>query len=203
MPISNFFIPRILNWFQQGTDYSDDDIDDMRYVLRAFLWELEKTLYFTIIFLLLGLGWHIAVAMFAVLTIRPLSGGFHSDSPWRCFWWTLLGFVLAIIVFPIIPMSILVFTLVAIFSIVIIFIGSPIHIEELESFVDKSKNQSKKIKATLITIIWFLILFFKLNHVLAPAVMWIIFLQAFQLGFEYLRRKFKANKKKQLEHYSN
>ena len=191
MPISNLFIPRILNWFQQDTDYSDDDIDDMRYVLRAFLWELEKTVYFTIIFLLLGLGWHILVAMFAVLTIRPLSGGFHSDSPWRCFWWTLLGFVLAIIVLPHIPMSNTVFAFVAVFSVAVIFIGSPIYIEELESFVDRRKDKSKKIKVTTITILWVVILFFKQHHFLAPAIIWIIFLQAFQLGYEYLKRKFE------------
>ena len=97
MPIANFLIPHILHKLQKETGYSDDDIDDMRCSLRAILWELEKTVYFIVIFLLLGLGWQLLGSMVAVLTIRPLSGGFHSDSAWRCFWWTLLGFVLAVI----------------------------------------------------------------------------------------------------------
>ena len=190
MPIANIFIPRILNKIRIETDYDEDDIDMMRYSLQAILWELEKTIYLIIIFTFAGLGWHFFAAMIAVLTIRPNAGGFHSSTVWGCFFWTLLGFFLALIALPhLIPTTNITILAVAIFSIPITYIASPLRSKQMERIADTSKDAHKKIKVTIITCIWFVVLFFYAQHPLATPVLWIIFLQNLQLGIEHIKRK--------------
>lgn len=189
MPIADFFIVRILNSIRVETDYDEDDIDMMRYSLQAILWEIEKTVYMVIIFTLLGHHWPFFAAMFAVMTIRPNAGGFHSSTVWGCFGWTMLGFSLAIFVLPHIPLNDLTVLLVALFSLVTTFIATPVRSLQKERIADKSKDGQKKFKATAVTVIWFVVLFLNQTNFLAPAVLWIIFLQNLQLLIEYVKRK--------------
>jgi len=189
MLISNFFITKILNAIRSETDYDEDDIDMARYSLQVVLWELEKTVYLLLIFIILSHQWQFLAAMLSVMTIRPNAGGFHSSTPWGCFWWTLLGFVLAIFALPYIPLDNITVLLVGLFSIVTTFIATPIRTLQREKIADKSKDKSKKMIATSVTILWFTALFLKQDYFLAPAVMWIIFLQNFQLLIEYLKWK--------------
>jgi len=189
MPIANFFIPKILNKIRKETEYDEDDIDVMRYSLQAILWEVEKTIYLIIIFSLLSHHWQFFAAMVAVMTIRPSAGGFHSSTVWGCFWWTLLGFVLAIFVLPLIPISTLIIIMVAVFSVTITFIATPIRSKQMEKVADKSKDKKKKYFATVVTIIWAVVLVLNQANFLAAPVLWIIFLQNVQLIIEYLKRK--------------
>ena len=190
MPISNFFIVRILNGIRKETEYDEDDIDMMRYSLQAILWEVEKTIYLLLIFLALNYHWHFIVSFWAVMTIRPSAGGFHASTAWRCFFWTLFGFLLAFFVLPLIPLNNLTLILVGAYSVVNTYIATPVRSAQKERIADKSKDGQKKIKATIITIVWLIILFFNQSNFLAPAVLWIIFLQNFQLSIEYVRMKF-------------
>ncbi|MCL1990809.1 MAG: accessory gene regulator B family protein [Defluviitaleaceae bacterium] len=192
MPIANFFIVRILNYIRVETDYDEDDVDMMRYSLQAILWEIEKTLYLLLLFIALGYQWHFFATLFALITIRPTAGGFHSSTVWGCFAWTLLGFVLAFFVLPLIPFNQLTIGIVALFSIVVTFIGTPVRSKQMEKIADPSKDTQKKYKATLITTIWFMLIFFVpavQNLFVIEAVMWIIFLQSLQLIIEYGRRE--------------
>jgi len=197
MPIANFLIPKILNKFRKedkDNEFDEDDMDDILYSLRTILWEIEKTIYLIIIFALLGSGLEIIAAMLSVITIRPSAGGFHSSTVWGCFWWTFLGFLLALFVLPLIPLTAMTVIFVAVFSIPITFIASPLRGKIAESMAHtienrEMKDKRKKIKVTLITVVWFAVLFFNRGHVLSPPVLWIIFLQNVQLGIEYLKRQ--------------
>lgn len=193
MPIADFFIVRILDYIRKETDHDEDDIDMMRYSLQAILWEIEKTIYLALIFIILGFGWEILAAMVAVMTIRPTAGGFHSSTVWGCFFWTLFGFSLAIFVLPNIPLVNLTVVAVGLFSLVTTYIATPTRSKQMRAIADTSKDGQKKIKATAITIVWFVLLFFNQEHALAPAVLWIIFLQNLQLLIEYLKQKHEAS----------
>jgi len=189
MPISNFFIIRILARIREETEYDEDDIDMMRYSLQAILWEIEKTIYLFFIFLALSHHWHFLAGLVAIMTIRPNAGGFHSSTVWGCFFWTLFGFLLAFFVLPHIPLNSLTVFLVGIFSLVVTFVATPTRSVQMEKIADKSKDGRKKIIATVITIVWFIVLFLNQTSFLAPAVLWIIFLQNFQLIIEFMRIK--------------
>ena len=59
----------------------------------------------------------------------------------------------------------------------------------MDKIADKSKDKQKKYKATIITILWFSVIFFKQSFFLTQFVMWIIFLQNVQLMIEFVREK--------------
>jgi len=190
MPIANFFIVRILDYIRRETEHDEDDMDMMRYSLQAILWELEKTVYLAILFVSLGLGWHFLMVMVVLLTVRPDAGGFHSSTVWGCFCWTLLGFSLAIVVLPwLLPINSLFILLVGGFSLAITYIAAPLRSKQMERIAKKDKDKQKKITVTLVTFIWFLVLFRLQEHFLAPTVLWAIFLQNFQLWIEWLKRQ--------------
>lgn len=193
MPIADFFIVRILNYIRRETEYEEDDIDMMRYSLQAILWEIEKTIYLALIFIALGLGWEFLAAVVAVMTIRPYAGGFHSSTVWGCFFWTLFGFVLALIVLPHVPLVNMTVAAVGLFSLVTTYIATPTRSKQMQAIADTSKDGVKKIKATVATLVWFFLLFFNQGNFLAPAVLWIIFLQNLQLLIEYIKQKYNAS----------
>jgi len=189
MPIANFFIIRILNHIRKETEYDEDDIDMMRYSLQAILWEVEKTIYLFLLFLALGFHWQFLACLVAIMTIRPTAGGFHSSTVWGCFFWTLLGFLLAFFVLPMIPFDDITILIVGLFSIITTFIATPVRSKQMDKIADKSKDKQKKYKATIITILWFIVIFFKQDFFLTQFVMWIIFLQSVQLIIEFVREQ--------------
>ena len=81
MPIANYYIKRILNYYRQETDYNEKEIDKLCYGLQTILWEIEKTIYLFLISLVLGFPLHFFVCAVAIQTIRPFSGGFHASTP--------------------------------------------------------------------------------------------------------------------------
>lgn len=190
MPISNFFIVRILNYIRKETDRSEDDIDTIRFSLEAILWELEKIIYMFLVFLIFGLHWHFLATLIVLMSIRPFTGGFHSSTQWGCLFWTLSGFAVAFFVLPpIIPISDITVILVGLFSVVATLIAAPVRSLQMEEIADKSKDKHKKYQAVIITIFWFVIIFVSQSYFLAVAAMWVIFLQNLQLLIEYYRRK--------------
>ena len=192
MPIANFFIVRILDRIRKETEYDEDDVDMMRFSLEAILWEVEKTIYLFLIALLLGVHWEFIAAIVAVMTIRPTAGGFHSSSVWGCFLWTLFGLALAIFVLPsFIPLTYLTIALVGVFSLSVTFIATPVRSKQMERIADRGKDKQKKYRATIITVIWFILIFIFFNQefFLTGAVLWVIFLQNVQLLIEYVRKE--------------
>ena len=189
MPISNFFIIRILNAIREKTDYEEDDIDVMRYSLQAILWEIEKIIYLFLLFLFIGFHWEFLASLGVIMTIRPSAGGFHSSTAWGCFLWTLFGFLLAFFVLPLLPFTYITMALVGMFSISMTFIATPVRSKQRERIADTSKDKQKKYRATVITIIWFILIFIYQDFFLTEPVMWIIFLQNVQLIIEYMRKK--------------
>ena len=190
MPIANFFIKRILNYIRRETDYDEDDIDLMRYSLEAILWEIEKAVYMFLIFLTLGLHWYFLASVAALLTVRFYAGGFHSSTTWGRFFWSLLGFALALLVLPAVAINTAIVVLVAVFSVMATVAAAPVRSLQMEKIADKSKDKQKKYIVTTITIVWFLIIFLCQHLFLFEVIMWTIFLQNLQLLIEYIKRKF-------------
>ena len=192
MPIANFFIVRILDRIRKETEYDEDDVDMMRFSLEAILWEVEKTIYLFLIALVLGVHWEFIAAIAAVMTIRPTAGGFHSSSVWGCFLWTLFGLALAIFVLPsLIPLTHITIALVGIFSLSVTFIATPVRSKQMERIAEKGKDKKKKYRATIITVVWFILIFIFFNRefFLTGVVLWVIFLQNVQLLIEYVRKE--------------
>ena len=189
MPIANFFIQKILKAYRALNHYDEDDIDLIRYSLEGLLGEIEKFVYMTVIFISLGYGWHFFACSVAVLSIRPLAGGFHAKTAWRCFWWTISGFALAILVLPLVPITSTIILLIAVFSVVATYIASPFRSDQIERIAKKDKDKLRKNTVTILTVIWFVVLFVHQDHFLATSTIWIIFLQNLQLIISWIKRK--------------
>lgn len=195
MPFTGLFIFLLVRKLKQAEDVDDDALEIVEYYYMSKLGEIEKIIWITIIFALISFS-HLPIffaTVIALFSIRIPSGGFHSRSSWGCFLWTLFGFLMANLVLPSLPVNLIAIIAIAIFSIISCFIASPIRDIDREAFIDKSKDKNLKYFATLMNLLWFIIIFFWLNHV-TTAILWIIFLQNLQLLIEYTRRKLKIKR---------
>jgi len=181
-------IKRLLKSIRDLDHYSEEDVDVARYGFEAVFWEIEKNLYFFLIFLLLGYSIEWLFSLAVIVLIRFFAGGVHVKSVWGCFFLTLLSFIAPILVFPIIvPTNNISIVLVSLFSFLMLILAAPVIPENRKKLVDTSKSPRKKLIAILVTLIWFGFIFSYQHHLLASIAMWTIFLQNVQLFTALLR----------------
>ena len=190
MPISNFFVGLLLKQARATNDYDEDTIDMFRYGLQAVLWEIEKLAYFFVIFWLLGYHTQFLMATFVIITIRFLAGGIHVESVWLCFTLTLLSYGSTFFILShLIPLTGVSIVIIALFSIVMTFIATPVRSAKREKIEKKAYDKPKKWLATIFTFIWFIVVWMNQEHIFAPVVMWTIFLQNVQMFIGYWRKR--------------
>lgn len=192
MPISDFFIPKILNKIRMLNTYSEEDIDMIRYSLQAILWETEKFLIIGIVFALLHKLDYFLITLVILLSIRIHAGGYHSNSSLGCLFWTFLVFAFSIIILPLIKINTIgMYIILAFCLLATLFIAPLYHVQR--EFLLKKKAKKGKVISCIATLFWIIIiLLFKDNKYIMPVV-WIIFVQNMQLIFEYIRRKKVSN----------
>lgn len=188
MPVSNFFISRILNRIRLLNQYDEDDIDMMRYSLEAILWEVEKVIIMFLLFTLMGCADYFMITLVVLISIRSVAGGYHSQTAFRCLLVTLMGFFLAIVVLPFIHLNTLGIVALTGFCLWVSMLAAPMRTKEKEAIHNKDKDMHKKIYVLVITSIWIVSVFIKMPTYAFP-VLWIIVLQNAQLLFEYMKRK--------------
>lgn len=189
MAFSNKPIEKVIMEINNLGEFSEAKINTMRYVARTYVGEIEKFIIMLTGFWLLSHQVHYLLAAFAVMTVRPIGGGFHGKTTLSCLLWTSFGFLLAIFGLPyLISLNGVVIIIAAIFSILTSVMIAPLRSEQHEKRADVTKDKNKKITLFIINSVWFSLIFLNQDHALAPAVMWILFLQSFQLLAEYIRR---------------
>lgn len=197
MPISNFFIPKILKKITALGMYDEDDIDMMRYSLQAILWEIEKLIYLCIIFACFQKLDYFLITAVALLTIRTSAGGYHSRSSWGCFAVTFIAFLMAILLLPaVLPINGMLLLAISAIALGITLLLAPIYSEQKEALLKNKGTGNKKWIAVAFTLIWLALIFFNKIYVYRDAVLYIILLQNLQLLFEYLRRTKMRNSQK-------
>lgn len=189
MPVSNFFISRILNRIRLLDQYDEDDIDMMRYSLQAILWEIEKIIIIFLLFTLMGRQDYFLITLTTLISIRVFAGGYHSQTAIRCLFITFIGFCLAIVILPLITLNNIIILMLSGFSLFVTLLAAPIRTMEKEAIINKDKDTQKKVTAFVITLIWLILLFIYNMHTYAHSILWIIVLQNSQLLFEYIKRK--------------
>jgi|GEM_PF-1207172 len=189
MPISNFIIKYLLTSVRNLNHYSEEDIDVARYGFEAVFWEVEKNLYFFLIFLILGypIEWLFSLAV--VASVRFFAGGAHVKSVWGCFFLTLLSFIAPIFVLPVvIPTNVFSIALVGLFSLLMLALVAPLIPENRRKLVDASQNPRKKAIAIVVTCIWLVVIFIYQQHLWSGIALWTIFLQNVQLATALLKK---------------
>jgi len=200
MPISNFIIKRLLRSIRNLDEYSEEDIDVARYGFEALLWEIEKNVYFFVIFFILGYPSEWLFSLFVIASVRFFAGGAHVKSVWGCFFLTLLSLLAPIFAFPlIIPTNPISIALVGLFSLLMLVLMAPLIPENRRKLVDASKHPVKKRTAICITVMWLGIIFYYQSHPLATIALWTIFLQNVQLFAALLNEKGIKKRGKELK----
>jgi len=191
MPVSNLFIKNILNHIRLLNRYEEDDIDVIRYSLEAIMWEVEKIIILVLVFALMGYLDYFLITFLVVIPIRVLAGGYHSQTAISCLSITFMGFFLAIIVMPKLPLTPGWIIALAAFSLVVTLIAAPMYPLERAALIKTDNNGKKKVFVLVITALWLLLIFIYHGHPYAYPALAIIVLQNVQLLFEYLKRRWK------------
>ena len=189
MPISNFFIVKILNTVRSLGSYNEDEIDMIRYSLQAILWELEKTVILLLLFTLMGHPDYFLITLITLLSIRVNVGGYHAQTSLGCFIYTFLMFFMSIMVLPLISLNNIGIISISVFSLFVTILAAPICSPEKEAIQGKEKDFNKKLISLFITFIWLVLVYIFKSHTYAPPVLWMIFLQNAQLLLEYVKRR--------------
>jgi len=189
MPVSNLFIKNILNRIRLLNRYEEEDIDMIRYSLEAILWEVEKIIILVLVFALMGYLDYFLFTCLVVIPIRILAGGYHSQTAIGCLSITFIGFFLAIIVMPKLPLTSGWIIALAVFSLSVTLIAAPMYPLERAALIKTDNNGKKKVLALVITALWLIFIYH--GHPYAYPALAIIVLQNVQLLFEYLKRRWK------------
>ena len=189
MPISNYFIVKILNRIRLLSIYEEDDIDMMRYSLQAILWEIEKALFLFLLFALMGRYDYFLITLVTLLSIRVNAGGYHAKTSLGCFIFSFLMFFISIMVLPMLSLNSIGIIAISIFSLSVTIVAAPICSPEKQAIQGKEKDLNKKITSLAITLVWLALVYIFKEHTYAQPVLWMIFLQNAQLLLEYVRRR--------------
>jgi len=202
MPITYVIVTLFLKKARNSQEVADAgiDLEFVEYGMTNKLWEMEKTLYMGLIFLLapfLNLYYYVA-AVFLLMCIKTFTGGLHVTDTrigkvnlpavWHCFFWTLMTFMTGTYLLPtLLPLNTLGKILLALASIVITFLVAPVRNADEEELADKTKDPMKKWTSTLLTVA-FSILFITQDNlsigalaIQTSAFSWLLFVNCLQM----------------------
>ena len=202
MPITFFIVTSFMKRARRSQAVADADIDFefVEYGMTNRLWEIEKFLYTCLIFIFipfLTIYYYLAgVALFMIIKLS--TGGLHvSDwqlgfikipAVWNCFFWTLMTFVAGTYILPtFIPINHAIRGVMALFSIIVTYLISPVRNAAEEELADKSKDKQKRLLATVFTMaFWFLIMIsgtLPIGRFIIPTsvLAWLLFINNIQM----------------------
>jgi len=197
MPISDFFIPKILKRIDLLEMYDEDDLDMMRYSLQVILWEIEKIVYICIFFAIIGRVDVFFVTLAALMSIRTSTGGYHSKTSLGCLTISFIFFLLAIVCLPyLITLNTAGIIVVTGISLGITLVFAPIYSVEKERLRKKAGKKDTKWVAVVFTIGWAALAYFGKLGIYKDAALFIILIQNIQLLAEFGRRKWMKRHEK-------
>lgn len=176
-------------------NYSENDIEKVRYVFAAFYSEFSKLIIMELLFLIINKGFEFLISVSILLLIRTNSGGLHFKHYWSCLLFSTTLLLCAIILLPAIPISKLTMILCLILCIVINYNIKPVRC------IYRPAPDEKMIRnchiSTFKCIFFYLIIIylFPMNPYLI-AGFWTILLQTLQLvAANFLEKRGESNEK--------
>lgn len=159
---------------KDNPNITDVQLDEIRYGLEGFYLTLTKMVVIIPLAFLLGVGKELILMLIFYNLLRENAGGLHATKSWMCW----LSSSIIFLFFPLLSKRI-VFTLtwkviLGIIGIILIFIYAPA--DTIKAPIIKKKNRDKKkIKATLMTIIFVFISTFIQHEVISNLILFGIY----------------------------
>ncbi len=156
---------KLTSFIEKNSDIKNsDDLKSINYSLQAILSETLKIVILIILFLVLGKINYFLFSMTILFSIRIFSGGYHSNTALKCLLLSSLFFLITSLIGPLIPkLNILVYYVIALFSIIVTFIRSPYPNKNRSIKIEK-RRWNYKLISTFFMISWITILLFFINN---------------------------------------
>ncbi|GAA0083914.1 hypothetical protein UT300007_03530 [Clostridium sp. CTA-7] len=189
----------IYRWVEnlgEYNNYSNEQIEQAKYALKIFVYEVVKFSLIIFIFSLLGYFKESVTITFIMCITKPFIGGYHEDTQIKCFIATLMIVVLIIVLFEnnkLNLISCIILNLVSIFS---IYNKAPIIDSRMPITREDLIRKNRKIGVINVLILTLLsIIMFKISW-FSQIIVWTILVQAILMFNKYKNKEVNQMKRK-------
>lgn len=147
------FIVSIVNLAKRNKEYSDEDVEVMRYALEGIYLTFTKILVITLIACLLGLFKEYMWFVILYTPLRSVSFGWHANTTKECWVVSILAFILIPYIFSIITINEITKIILLTFSILVFALYSPADTKK-RPIVNKKRRLLFKVVSLIITLVY-------------------------------------------------
>lgn len=147
------FIVSIVNLAKRNKEYSNEDVEVMRYALEGIYLTFTKILVITLIAALLGLFKEYIWFVLLYTPIRSVSFGWHANTTKECWVVSILAFILIPYTFSIITINRITKIILLTFSILEFVLYSPADTKK-RPIVNKKRRLLFKVVSLIITLVY-------------------------------------------------
>ena len=147
------FIVSIVNLAKRNKEYTEEEVEVMRYALEGIYLTFTKILVITLIACLLGLFKEYIWFVLLYTPIRSVSFGWHANTTKECWVVSILAFILIPYTFSIITINRITKIILLTFSIFIFALYSPADTKK-RPIVNKKRRLMFKVASLIITLVY-------------------------------------------------
>lgn len=147
------FIVSIVNLAKRNKEYSNEDVEVMRYALEGIYLTFTKILVITLIACLLGLFKEYMWFVILYIPLRSVSFGWHANTTKECWVVSILVFILIPYIFSIITINEITKIILLTFSILVFALYSPADTKK-RPIVNKKRRLLFKVVSLIITLVY-------------------------------------------------
>ncbi len=147
------FIVGVVNIARRNKEYSDEDVEVMRYALEGIYLTFTKILVITLIACLLGLFKEYMWFVILYTPLRSVSFGWHANTTKECWVVSILSFILIPYIFSIITINEITKIILLTFSILVFALYSPADTKK-RPIVNKKRRLLFKVVSLIITLVY-------------------------------------------------
>lgn len=147
------FIVSIVNLAKRNKEYSNEDVEIMRYALEGIYLTFTKILVITLIACLLGLFKEYMWFVILYTPLRSVSFGWHANTTKECWVVSILAFILIPYIFSIITINEITKIILLTFSILVFVLYSPADTKK-RPIVNKKRRLLFKVVSLIITLMY-------------------------------------------------
>lgn len=147
------FIVSIVNLAKRNKEYSNEDVEVMRYALEGIYLTFTKILVITLMACLLGLFKEYMWFVILYIPLRSVSFGWHANTTKECWVVSILAFILIPYIFSIITINEITKIILLTFSILVFSLYSPADTKK-RPIVNKKRRLLFKVVSLIITLVY-------------------------------------------------
>lgn len=178
--MKDFIIDKCVNYIKKYNDYSNDDINIIRYGLEGIYLTITKVLIIIILSFILGIFKEVIIFLILFNIIRSVAFGLHASSSLVCLISSTLIFILLPYLSLYININVYIKSLISILCILYIYKYAPSDTEK-RPIINRKRRLIYRFVSTLICICYSFILLF-VDNFLSNALLFSMILESFMIS---------------------